>query len=154
MPSQNRFVDNGNGTVTDTQTGLMWKQTDTMNDLKKWINYQDSVDYVRELRDQKFAGYEDWRLPTQVEMQTVYDKSFSNKDLYDKEIHISEQFASGGGFSMICQSVAGRMRTWVLNIRDGSLNSPEGSGNIGAVWTISEATRAVRVQKPHDIAGS
>ena len=154
MLSLYRFVDNGDGTITDTQTGLMWKQTDTMNDLKKWVNYQDSVDYVRELREQKFAGYEDWRLPTQVEMQTIYDESFFNKDLYDKDIHISEQFASGGGFSMMCQSPSGRTRTWILNIRDGSLDSPEGAGNIGAVWTISEAARAVRVQGPHNVVGS
>ncbi len=146
MSSQIRFVDNGDGTVTDTQTGLMWKQTDTMNDLKKWVNYQDSVDYTRELKEQEFAGYGDWRLPTHAEMQTIYHESLSNKDLYDKEIHISDRFASGGGFSMICQSIPGRTRTWVLNIRDGSLNSPEGAGHIGTIWTISEAARAVRTQ--------
>ena len=126
----------------------MWKQTDTMNDLKKWVNYQDSLDYARELREQSFAGYSDWHLPTHSEIQTIYNESFTNKDLYEKDIHISKQFAPGGGFSMICQSVAGRSRTWVLNIRDGSLNSPEGAGNIGALWTISEAARVVRSQKP------
>ena len=140
-------MDNRDGTITDNLNGLMWKQSDTMNDLKKWVNYHDSVDYVRELREHKFAGYDDWRLPTQMEMQTIYDDSLSNKDLYDKEIHISEKFTQGGGFSMMCQSVSGRTRTWVLNIRDGSLDSPEGAGNIGAVWTVSETARAVRNQK-------
>ena len=144
MSDQNRFIDNGDGTVTDSRTGLMWKQTDTMNDLKKWVNYQESVDYTRQLREQKFAGYDDWRLPAHSEIQSIYDRSLSNKDLYEKEIHISNFFTPGGGFSMICQGIPGRTRTWVLNIRDGSLNSPEGAGHIGAIWTISEAARAVR----------
>ena len=146
MTIQNRFIDNGDGTVTDSQTGLMWKQTDTMNDLKKWVNYQDSLDYTRQLREEKFAGYGDWRLPTHSEIESIYDKSFSNTDLYEKVIHISNNFKPGGGFSMICQGIPGRTRTWVLNIRDGSLNSPEGAGHIGAIWTISEAARAVRTQ--------
>ena len=146
MTNQKRFIDNGDGTITDSQTGLMWKQTDTMNDLEKWVNYQDSLDYSRKQREQKFAGYDDWRLPTHSEIQSIYDESLSNKDLYGKEIHISQFFMAGGGFSMICQGIPGRTRTWVLNIRDGSLNSPEGAGHVGAIWTISEAARAVRTQ--------
>ena len=55
------FVDNGDQTVTSKEHGLMWVKTDSMNDLKKWVNYQDSVDYVRGLNEKKFAGYEDWR---------------------------------------------------------------------------------------------
>ena len=39
---------------------------------------------------------------------------------------------------MIAQQVPGRMRTWVLNIRDGEFSHPEG------LWTLTEAARAVR----------
>ena len=116
----------------------MWVKTDSMNDLKKWVNYQDSVDYVRELNEKKFAGYEDWRLPKRDEMPTLFNKSLSNTDQFGKTIHISDKFASGGGFSMVAQQVPGRMRTWVLNIRDGEFSHPEG------LWTITEAARAVR----------
>ena len=34
--NHDRFIDNGDGTVTDTEKGLMWNKTDSMNDLKKW----------------------------------------------------------------------------------------------------------------------
>ena len=132
------FVDNGDQTVTSKEHGLMWVKTDSMNDLKKWVNYQDSVDYVRELNEKKFAGYEDWRLPKRDEMPTLFKKSLSNTDQFGKTIHISDKFASGGGFSMVAQQVPGRMRTWVLNIRDGEFSHPEG------LWTITEAARAVR----------
>ncbi|MCH7501261.1 MAG: DUF1566 domain-containing protein [Nitrospinae bacterium] len=140
MTSQERFVDNGDETVSDRKTGLMWKKTDTMTDLKKWVNYQDSVDYVRELKEKRFAGYDDWRLPTKDEMYSLYDETLSQKDKFGKIIHISNQFASGGGFSMIAKMVDGRFRTWVLKLRDGEYENPDG------LWTLTEAARAVRSQ--------
>lgn len=140
MTSQERFVDNGDETVSDRKTGLMWKKTDTMTDLKKWVNYQDSVDYVRELKEKRFAGYDDWRLPTKDEMYSLYDETLSQKDKFGKIIHISNQFASGGGFSMIAKMVDGRFRTWILKLRDGEYENPDG------LWTLTEAARAVRSQ--------
>ena len=134
----NTFIDNGDETVTSKEHGLMWVKTDSMNDLKKWVNYQDSVDYVRELNANRFAGYNDWRLPMKDEMATLYDENLENRDQFGKTIHISDKFASGGGFSMVAQQVPGRMRTWVFNIRDGAFSHPEG------LWTITEAARAVR----------
>ena len=132
------FIDNGDETVTAKEHGLMWVKTDSMNDLKKWVNYQDSVDYVRELNAKKFAGYNDWRLPMKDEMATLYHKHLENTDQFGKTIHISDKFAPGGGFSMVAQQVPGRMRTWVFNIRNGEFSHPEG------LWTITEAARAVR----------
>ncbi len=140
MAEQERFVDNGDETVSDRKTGLMWKKTDSMIDLKKWVNYQESVDYARELREKKFAGHDDWRLPTRDEMQTLYDEALSQKDKFGKTIHISDKFASGCGFSMIAKQVDGRMRTWVLKLRDGEFEQPDG------LWTLTEAARAVRTQ--------
>ncbi len=141
MAEQERFVDNSDETVTDRETGLMWKKTDTMIDLKKWVNYQEAVDYARELRENQFAGYDEWRLPTKDEMQSLYNESFSQKDKFGKTVHISDKFASGCGFSMIAKQVDGRMRTWVLKLRDGELEHPDG------LWTLAEAARAVRVLK-------
>ena len=138
MAEQERFIDNGDETVTDHKTGLMWKKTDTMIDLKKWVNYQDSVDYARELNENKFAGYDNWRLPSKEEMLSLYDESLSQNDKFGKAVHISDKFASGCGFSMIAKMVDGRIRTWVLKIRDGEFEHPDG------LWTLAESARAVR----------
>ena len=139
MSDKNRFVDNGDLTVTDTVTGLMWTKNDTMNELEKWVNYIEARDFVRGLREKKFAGYDDWRLPQKDELPTLFDELLSNKDQFGKVNHISDAFASGGGgFSLIADIITGRMRTWVFNTRTGEFSQPDG------LWIISEAARAVR----------
>ena len=133
-----RFVLAGENTVIDTKTRLMWMRTDSMNDMEKWVNYQESVDYVRNLCETNIAGFSDWRLPSREEIGTLFNKSYSIKDKFEKNIHISECFSPGGGFSVIAQQVSGRMRTFVLNLRTGEYTHPDG------LWTLTEATRAVR----------
>lgn len=62
------FVDHGDGTVTDTVTGLMWQQigpTDAMN-------WRDALAYCEAL---EFAGHTDWRLPDVNELQSLVDYS-------------------------------------------------------------------------------
>ena len=138
MTEQERFVDNGDETVTDRETGLMWKKTDTMIDLKKWVNYQEPWITCASLTKTSSREYDDWRLPTKDEMLSLYNESFSQTDKFGKTVHISDKFASGCGFSMIAKMVDGRIRTWVLKIRDGEFEHPDG------LWTLAEAARAVR----------
>ena len=89
MTGKNRFVLGGDGVVIDAETRLMWTRTDTMNDLEKWVNYLDSVDYARELREKKFAGFDNWRLPDRDEMATLFDEDFVIKDKSLRRIFIS-----------------------------------------------------------------
>jgi len=133
-----RFILAGEHTVIDTENRLMWMRTDSMNDMEKWVNYQESVDYVRDLCESKIAGFSDWRLPSREEMGTLFNKSYSLTDKFKKNIHIAECFSPGGGFSMISQQVSGRMRVFVLNLRTGEYTHPDG------LWTLTEAARAVR----------
>lgn len=62
----NDFVDNGNGTVTDQATGLMWMQSDSGST----YNWEDSLDYAENL---SLAGHDDWRLPNAKELQSILD---------------------------------------------------------------------------------
>ena len=138
----------GEHTVIDTESRLMWKRSDSMNDMEKWVNYQDSIDYTRNLSENKFAGFDNWRLPTRDEMDRLYDESYSIKDKFEKDIHICDCFSPGGGFSMIAQQISGRMRTFILNLRTGEYDQPDG------LWTLTEAARAVRSMSPDESISS
>ncbi len=72
-PIEGRFVDNGDGTVTDTCTGLMWqKDTADVNGrrnratMQDRLNWQDALKYCESL---SFAGHDDWRLPNVRELR-------------------------------------------------------------------------------------
>lgn len=66
----NRLVDNGDGTVTDKATGLMWMK----NDSGKPMNWQQALEYARNF---KYAGFSDWRVPNAKELQYLVDYSRS-----------------------------------------------------------------------------
>lgn len=99
--SQKRFIDNGDGTVTDLETGLMWMQTDAMQELNKWTNWFEALDYIRELNLRKTAGYQDWRMPTMKEAESIYDPTQERhiRDMDRFEIFIDPAFAAGGGYT-------------------------------------------------------
>ncbi len=64
------LVDNGDGTVSDTEIGLMWQQAET-----KLMNWQSALAYCENLVLPAVAGYDDWRLPDRHELQSLVDYS-------------------------------------------------------------------------------
>ena len=67
-----RFIDNGDETVTDTKTNLMWAAKDN----GKGITWLDAKAYCENCR---VAGYDDWRMPTQDELASLFDPASQNR---------------------------------------------------------------------------
>ena len=65
--TQPNYVDNGDGTVTDLNTGLMWQQ-----DPGEKMTYEEAVAGADTF---DLAGYYDWRLPTIKELYSLIDFS-------------------------------------------------------------------------------
>jgi hypothetical protein len=65
----NDFVDNGDGTVTDRATGLMWTQDDSGVGLA----WEVALAWVQQMNAEKYRGYSDWRLPNAKELQGLVD---------------------------------------------------------------------------------
>jgi len=72
---QNMLVDNGDGTISDLATGLMWMKYDSgfynlgptgdgRMDWKAALKYCESIQY---------AGYDDWRLPDTKQLHSILD---------------------------------------------------------------------------------
>ncbi len=67
--AEQRFIDHGNGTITDRKLGLMWARTDNQNDIfwdqiKNWLT-EEFPDTIPQL-------YDNWRLPTTTELQSLF----------------------------------------------------------------------------------
>jgi len=72
---KNDFKNNGDGTVTDEATGLMWMKVDsgTLEAGKNKdgkLDWQEALDWAENL---EYAEYSDWRLPNVKELQSIVD---------------------------------------------------------------------------------
>jgi len=68
-----RFKDNGDGTVTDIRTGLIW--TKNANLPGDTMTFHQAFDYIEGMNKGKYPnfGYTDWRLPTLRELRSLID---------------------------------------------------------------------------------
>ena len=66
--TQPAYRDNGDGTVTDLNTTLMWQQSDDGTE-RTW---QGAIDYCAALTFPS-GGYSDWRLPDRRELMSIVD---------------------------------------------------------------------------------
>ena len=71
--SLNLFVDNGDLTITDRATGLMW----TKGDSGSGLNWSDALAWVQTKNATHYLGHNDWRLPNAKELQSIVDYSRS-----------------------------------------------------------------------------
>ena len=65
----NNFANNGDGTVTDRATGLMWTQSDSGSGM----NWESTLAWVQTKNAVNYLGYNDWRLPNAKELQSIVD---------------------------------------------------------------------------------
>ena len=71
-----RFTDNGDGTITDNEFGLMWSKTDNNGDIN-WNQAEKWVKYTFPLTLEK--NYDNWRLPTLKELQSLVGMDTKNE---------------------------------------------------------------------------
>ena len=65
----NDFEDNGDGTVTDHATGLMWAQQDSGG----VMDWEAALDWASARNTEAYLGHDDWRLPNAKELQSLID---------------------------------------------------------------------------------
>ena len=135
----NDSVDNGDGTILDKATGLMWQKSGSSG-AKLWKRART---YVKQL-NKGFAGYSDWRLPTVEELASLLRKDKTNgrhKDALfgtkQKACWSSDQGPVFGG------STSNPPQVWHVNFREGSLGLTVVPTYPGAVHT-RRYVRAVR----------
>ena len=73
-----RFADNGDGTIVDTQTGLMWQREPA----PERMTWPDAQRYIQQLNETRFAGYADWRLPHNDELASLFLLEENSRRLY------------------------------------------------------------------------
>jgi len=94
----NRYTDNGDGTVTDNRTGLIWLKNANCFNRQNWKTAMQSADNLADgqcgLRDGSKSG--DWRLPTLDEWEAMVDKKYKSPALYN--VAGTSQWKNGDAF--------------------------------------------------------
>ncbi len=115
------FIDDGNGILKDTRTGLMWTKKDSYADTGKCLNWNESKTYVRGL---KAGGFSDWRMPEEKELKSIYDKSYWSKISFDHNypLHLDRIFADGAAYWYWLAGSVGSCCARTINFLDGVVN--------------------------------
>lgn len=101
-PPQERFKDNGDGTITDNFLKLMWQ---------KEANERTSYAQVMEmLPDFELGGHRDWRLPTMHELSSIFDDAYSNRNWFFEDF-----FEFNDIPHYITSNTFGNTYLWIIN---------------------------------------
>lgn len=153
------YVDNGDGTITDTKTGLMWeKKSDdgTIHDKDTTYAWSTSgtladgpvfATFLATLNGGGgFAGHTDWRLPNEFELLSL--QNFQN---ISPSVSAAFNTSCAGGCTVLtCSCTSASFGYWSSTSRAGSgvfawvVGFSEGHVTYGQKTVASSAVRAVR----------
>jgi len=124
-----RFTDNGDGTVTDNYTGLMWtKNAQQISGTKTWSAALSSCNGL------DYAGYDDWRLPNVRELLSLLDYGATHpavpSDNPFNNIQVAWYWSS-------TTDEYNRIRAWSINIDCGHV-SDYGKDVFNYVWPVRD----------------
>ena len=105
------LTDNGNGTVFDRSSGLMWQQAEGGEG-----NWDEALTFCEDL---DLAHYTDWRLPTVKELRSLIDEGRSQPALdtgYFPE-------AAAAAYWSSTNYIPNAFSVWKVDFRDGIVNS-------------------------------
>jgi len=132
-----RLVDNGDESVTDRLTGLMWAQDanlmltrdpdfDTLTWVDGSVTWIRALDYIAKLNSENYLGYNDWRMPNRNEMTSLIDFGFDDFALPEKNPFTNLYGYNAEGYYWTSTTRADETdQAWVIILYDGLM----GNGN-------------------------
>ena len=138
------FKDNNDGTVTDEGTGLVWQSGDSFHDLKKGLNWYDALEYVTSKNSQKFAGYDNWRLPTLNELNNLWQSTGKIKSKDDESLGLAPEFKNGGSYYIWTGEERGLDHAWYFG-----LGQKENYFNLKDLADLDQGAKMVRQSGTH-----
>ena len=139
--SNSQLIDNGNGTITDLKTGLMWKQclegvsgSSCETGLPDTFTWQQALQQPGLVNNAGgFAGYTDWRLPNVKELVSLVEEQCYtpaiNSDRFPNTP--SSGVWSGSPYALYADSA------WYVNFNYGDSGAYFRNSNYAGRWVRS-----------------
>jgi hypothetical protein len=119
-----RYIDHGNGTVTDTKTALMWKQCPeglggggctTNTGEKRTYTWKEAILLTN---GYSFANHDDWRLPNIKELLSLVTRNHIDAGIINRKFFPN---TSNGRFWSSSPYINNNSYTWVLEFLRGTV---------------------------------
>ena len=135
-----RYLDNMDGTITDSKTGLMWMKNDSYLHSGHWLNWYEAKAFIKQLNEKGFANYFDWQYPATRELKTLFDADKLNSAQVGREmkIHTDPLFGKRGSGSLWSADENGMYNAFGVVFNTGDVFSANKKSR------SRKATRAVR----------
>lgn len=150
-----RFGDNGNGTMTDGLTGLIWSKNanapvpapGACQNAGQKMSWQQALDFVKCLNANGFAGSGDWRLPNLNELESMVNAGAAD----------SSAFLNGAGFGQAQASLywsstnddsdpkavpPSELNAWDVDLAAGDFPVSSAKTALRGVWPVRGASAA------------
>ncbi len=104
---QPRFIDNGDGTITDMLTGLMWEQAPSGSS----TDWEGALTRIGTINGIELGGHTDWKLPNRFELMTLLNCGYTAG--WNDEWLIDQGFSSiGTGFWSSSTKATATVEKW------------------------------------------
>ena len=131
-----RFTDNGDGTVTDNLTGLVWLKNANCFGIRTWANAlidcNSLADGACGLTDGSVAG--DWRLPNVKELQSLIDFGQFNPALPTGHPFTGVQYY----WSSTTLDAGSTIGAWSVSLSLGSVIAYDKTTDVLYVWPVRD----------------
>ncbi len=97
-----RFVDNGDGTIADNESGLVWCKQDSWQIEHDWLDFKESMKFIDEMNKKDHLGFHDWRIPEKEEAEKIFMADSIIRGRSNQEIHLDPIFEPGCGNGTWC----------------------------------------------------
>lgn len=149
-----RFVDNQDGTITDTLTGLVWLKDAGCLGTAFWGDALNAVSQLSSgacgLSDSSQAG--DWRMPNLVELESLIDVSASNPALSAGNPFISVSNGIYWSSTSYYGGVGGSAKALPIRLGDGRYMNDQNSNDkataANSVWAVRGTGSGGAIQLP------
>ena len=123
-----RFTDNGDGTVTDNLTGLIWAQNANLDGAKTWA---DALSYVNGL---DHATYDDWRLPNVNELESLINAEQASSAAWLNAQGFTD--VQAGTYWTSTTYVNNTSNAWVVHMEDGYVAASNLKASTFYFWPV------------------
>lgn len=139
------FTDNGNGTITDNNTGLVWEKKSDNGDLHDkdniywWSGTGSSEtiwDWLEDINALAFGGHQDWRIPNVRELLSIAD--FGQQWAVPAAFHTN----CVPGATVLTGSCTLQVAYWTSTTHAGAYPSAWLVGHYGDVYANSKSNTA------------